>query len=132
MKRWVMIGSLALMLIPQSSLSWADDRVRGRWEGIAIGLGAVSLYNLFQHGQLSPVIPSQRSYPERRIDRYPPVICEPFGHWEIRPQWVPERKDYLWIPDHQEGRYWVKGHYEVRIYPGHYEERKVWVEGPSR
>lgn len=124
MKRWVMMGLVAVMFFTHSTVSFADDRGRGRWEGIAIGLGAVTLYNLFQHGQFSPVITPQRVY------QSPPVVCQPSGHWEIHRQWIPERREYVRIPDHYEGGYWVKGHHEVRIYPGYYEDRKVWVEGP--
>jgi hypothetical protein len=127
MKRWAIIGLAAVMLLTQTSVSFADDRVRGRWEGVAIGLGAVTLYNLFIHGQFSPVLPAERGSYERH---YPPVVYQPSGHWEIHREWIPERRDSVWIPDHYEGSYWVKGHYEVRVYPGYYKEHKAWVEGP--
>ncbi len=130
MKRWMMVGLLAVMIFTSASFTFADDRVRGRWEGIAIGLGAASLYNLFQHGQLSPVILPRRATYERPGHHYPPPVCEPSGHWEIQRQWIPERRENLWIPSHYEGGYWVPGHYEVRVYPGYYEEHRFWVEGP--
>jgi hypothetical protein len=128
MKRWVVVGLVALMLLTVSSVSFAGDRQRGRWEGFAIGLGAVTLYNLFQHGQFSPVIPPQRAY-ESHVDHHPVVIHRPAGHWEVTQEWIPETRERIWVPDHHEGGYWVKGHYEVRVYPGYYEERRVWVEG---
>lgn len=126
MKRWALMGLVALTVCALSSVSFAGDRQRGRWEGFAIGLGAVTLYNLFEHGQFSPVIPPHR--PDRTHVHHPPVVHEPSGHWEIEREWIPEQREQVWIPGHREDGYWVKGHYEVRVYPGHYVERKVWVE----
>jgi hypothetical protein len=127
MKRWVLVGLVALMILALSSISFAGDRGRGRWEGFAIGLGAVTLYNLFEHGTFSPVIPPHRGH-ERRVYYPPPVVHEPSGHWEIVQEYIPEERERVWVPGHYEDGYWVKGHHEVRVYPGHYIERKVWVE----
>ena len=129
MKRWAIIGLVAVMLLTLSSVSFAGDRARGRWEGFAMGLGAVTLYNLFQHGHFSPVIPTHRAH-ERHIYYHPPVVHKPSGHWEIRREWIPERRERVWIPGHYEDGYWVKGHYEVRVFPGYYVEHTVWVEDP--
>jgi hypothetical protein len=129
MKRRVLIGLVALMVFTLSSVSFAGDRQRGRWEGVAIGLGAVTLYNLFEHGLFSPVIPPRRPYGTHVYS--PPVVHEPSGHWEIEREWIPEERERVWIPGHYEDGYWVKGHHEVRVYPGHYVERKVWVEHQS-
>lgn len=101
--------------------------MRGRWEGFAIGLGAVTVYNLFEHGVFSPIIPPHRTY-ERHVHQHPPVVYEPSGHWEILREWIPEREERVWVSGHYENGHWVKGHHEVRIHPGYYEERKVWVE----
>ena len=132
MKRWFIVGLLvAGMLLSSVSLSFAGDRVRGRWEGVAIGLGAVTLYNLFQHGLPSPVLPPQPGYHGRPVPPSPPVVCHPAGHWEIHRVWVPERREHVWIPAHYENGYRVEGYYQVRVYPGHYEEHKVWVKGPT-
>jgi hypothetical protein len=125
MKRWAIIGLVGVMLLILSSVSFAGDRQRGRWEGVAIGLGAVTLYNLFQYGYPSPII-----LPPRGYYRPPPVVHRPRGHWEIRKEWIPERRERVWVPGHYEDGYWVKGHYEVRVYPGHYVEHRVWVEHP--
>jgi hypothetical protein len=127
MKRWGVIGLVVVMLVTLMSVSFAGDRQRGRWEGFAIGLGAVTLYNLFGHGQFSPVIPPHRVV-EKRVYHHPPWISGPSGHWEIHRQWVPENRVRVWVPGHHENGYWVKGHYEVRIYPGHYVRRKIWVK----
>lgn len=125
MKRWAIVGMVALMVLTLSSASFAGDLQRGRWEGFAIGLGAVTLYNLFEHGYFSPVIPPHRAH---RIYVYPPpVVHKPSGHWERHREWIPERRERVWISGHYEDGYWVKGHYEVRVYPGYYIERKVWV-----
>jgi hypothetical protein len=130
MKRWVIIGLLVVgMLLNSVSLSFADDRVRGRWEGVAIGLGAVTLYNLFQYGHPSPVIPPNHSYYGGPVHHAPPVVSQPAGHWEIHRAWIPERREHVWIPAHYENGYWVSGYYQVRVYPGYYEERRAWVEG---
>jgi hypothetical protein len=127
MKRWVVIGLVAVMFLSFSSVSFAGDRQRGRWEGFAIGLGAVTLYNLFGHGVFSPVVPPHRSY-ETHVYHHPPVVHEPSGHWETRQEWIPERRERVWVPGHYEDGYWVKGHYEVRVYSGYYVDRRVWVE----
>lgn len=129
MKRWALIGLVMLLALAVSSVSFAGDVQRGRWEGLAIGLGAVTLYNLFEHGTFSPVIPPYR--PHRKHVYHPPVVHEPSGHWEIHREWVPEQKERLWVPGHYEDGYWVKGHYEVHVYPGYYVDRRVWVEHQS-
>ena len=130
MKRLVIIGLAVVTLLSQSSLSFADDRVRGRWEGVAIGLGVASLFHLFAHGQPSPVIPPPRPYYERPIPYYPPVVSAPAGHWGIQRVWIPERQEAVWVPSYYLNGYLVQGHYEVRVYPGYYKDRNVWVEGP--
>ncbi|NIS60155.1 MAG: hypothetical protein GTO13_05450 [Proteobacteria bacterium] len=127
MKRRIILALVAVVLLSLSSVSFAGDRQRGRWEGVAIGLGAITLYNLFHHGYPLPVIPPHGIY-ERHISYPPPVLHRPSGHWEIRREWVPERRERIWIPGHYEDGYWVKGHYEVRIFPGYYVERELWVE----
>lgn len=132
MKRWVIIGLLvAGMLFNFVSLSFAGEQVRGRWEGVAIGLGAVTLYNLFQHGYPSPVIPPHHGHYRIPAHQPPSEVRQPAGHWEMHRFWIPERREHVWIPAHYENGYWVSGYYEVRIYPGHYEERKIWVKGPT-
>jgi hypothetical protein len=142
MKRWAVLGFVAVMLSVFSSVSYAGDRARGRWEGFAIGLGAVTVYNLFEHGIFSPVIPPQRVYEEHvyhqppvvyRTDVYHhgPVVYEPRGHWEIYREWVPKSRERVWVPRHREKGYWVRGHHQVRDYPGRYVKRRVWIErGP--
>jgi len=127
MKRWALMGLVAVMVFALSSVSFAGDRQRGRWEGIAIGLGAVTVYNLFEHGLFSPVIPPQRVHRGHGYP-YPPVVHKPSGHWEIHREWIPRRRERIRVPGHYEAGYWVRGHYEVRIHPGYYVERKVWVE----
>ena len=67
MKRWAIIGLVALVPLSLSSVSFAGDRQRGRWEGVAIGLGAVTLYNLFHHGYPLPVIPPHGTYEKHVI-----------------------------------------------------------------
>ena len=132
MKRWVIVGLLvAAMLLSPVSFSFASDRVRGRWEGVAIGLGAVTLYNLFQYGHPLPVLPPHHGYYGGPADPSPPVVYQPAGHWEIHRVWVPERREHVWVPAHYENGYWVEGYYQVRVYPGHYKEHKVWVKGPT-
>ncbi len=116
-----------MLFVALASPSFAGDRGRGRWEGFAIGLGAVTLYNLFEHGKFSPVIPPHGGY-ERHRHYHPPVVYEPSGHWEIRKEWIPERRERIWVPGHYENGYWVKEHYEVRVYPGYWEKHRVWVE----
>ena len=130
MKRWVIIGLLVIgMLLNSLSISFAGDRVRGRWEGVAIGFGAVTLYNLFQYGYPSPVIPPYHTHYGVSAYSSPPVVCQPAGHWEVRRVWISERREHVWVPAHYENGYWIEGYYQVRVYPGYYEERKVWIEG---
>jgi len=130
MKRGAIIGLIVGMLLAQSSLSFAGDRVRGRWEGVAIGLGAATLYNLFAHGRPSPVIPPPRSHYSKPVPCYPPVVQAPAGHRENQRVWIPERRETVWVSSHYINGNLVSGHYEVRIFPGYYEDRRIWVEGP--
>jgi hypothetical protein len=58
------------------------------------------------------------------------VVNKPSGHWEIHPEWIPEREEQVWVSGHYENGYWVEEHQEVRILSGYYEECKVWVEDP--
>jgi hypothetical protein len=130
MKRWVFVGLLVLgMLLNSVSYCFADDRVRGRWEGVAIGLGAVTLYNLLQYGYPSPIIPPPHSHYGAPLHHSPPVVSRPAGHWAIHRVWIPERREHVWVPAHYENGYWVSGYYQVRVSPGYYEEQKVWVAG---
>jgi len=81
MKRWVIVGLLVVgMLFNSVSFSFASDRVRGRWEGVAIGLGAVTLYNLFQYGHPSPVIPPPHSHYGVPAHQPPPPVYQPASH----------------------------------------------------
>ncbi|NIM98903.1 MAG: hypothetical protein GTO24_12725 [candidate division Zixibacteria bacterium] len=138
MKRRILVGLIGAMVLALASVSFAGDRAKGRWQGFAIGLGAVTVYNLFENGIFSPVIPPRRANVHHHrpvvyktpVYHHPPVVHEPSGHWEIHGEWIPEREEHVWVPGHYENGYWVKGHHEVRILPGYYEERKVWVEDP--
>ena len=129
MKRWASLGLVFVMVLTLTSISYGGDRQRGRWEGVAIGLGAVTLYNLFQHGYPLPIILPHKGF-RGPIYHRPPVVHRPSGHWEIHREWVPEKRERIWIPGQHEDGYWVEGHYEERVYPGYTVEHKVWVEDP--
>ena len=142
MKRGILFALVGVMSLALPSLSLAGDRARGRWEGFAIGLGAVTAYNLVEHGIFSPVIPRERAYEKevyheppvvygRHVDHHPAKVYKPSGHWEIHQEWIPKKRQRVWVPRHRENGYWVKGHYQVRVYPGHYEKRRVWVKQDS-
>jgi len=131
MKKWASIGLVFTLLLTLSTVSYAGDRQRGRWEGVAIGLGAVTLYNLFQHGYPSPIILPHHGYP-RPIYHRPPAVHRPSGHWEIHREWIPERRERVWIPGHYEDGYWVEGHNEERVYPGCFtSENRLHKEVPN-
>jgi hypothetical protein len=88
------------------------------------------------------VVPPYR--PHRGYDvhvHHPPVVHEyhpprarrPSGHWEIYREWVPRRRERVWVPGYWEYGHRVRGHHEVRVSRGHYMKRKVWVDhGPRR
>src|SRR3972149_1888736 len=49
----------------------------GHWEGLAIGLGAVSLYNLFSYGMFAPVVPPYTYGPPAAVYAPPVVYQQP-------------------------------------------------------
>jgi len=126
MKR-MLVMLLALCL----ALSWvvpaqAGAKAVGRWEGLAIGLGAVSLYNLFSYGAFTPVVPPYAA--PAMVYQAPPVIyqvppvvyeqppmgCPPPAYYDEGPPGYgyggPER---VWVPGHWERHHrWTPGHWE--------------------
>lgn len=101
---------------------------RGRWEGLAIGLGAVSLYNLFSYGMFAPVVPPYTYGPPAAVYappvvyqqpavvyQAPTVVCPPPAYYGCPPpvpvqDYGPER---VWAPGYwQEQHRWVPGHWD--------------------
>lgn len=121
--------------------AWAGQKQRYRWEGVAIGLGAVILGNAIFNNRnyesslsthyYSPPPPRQHRHwnTERVQDRYSPPPPRRHGHFEIRRVRVRPSYERVWNQGHynRRGR-WVRGHW-TRIVrePGHSFEKRVWV-----
>jgi hypothetical protein len=136
MKRWVIVGLVAAgMLLNLAQSSFAEDRSRGSSEGSLMGPKTPSEYYIFQHGQLPPVLssPKDSSGGTNQPFQYSqPAAPSQAGHWGVRRAWVPEQRQEVWVYGHFENGTWVNGHSEVQVYPGYYEERRVWIDGSGR
>jgi hypothetical protein len=89
---------------------------RGRWEGLALGLGAVSLYNLFSYGTFAPVVPP-RYGPAPGVIYAPPVVYQSPPVVYGAPTVVcppPDDYDDDECCEHRPERAWVPGHWEWR------------------
>jgi hypothetical protein len=135
MKRWVLIGWVAAgILFDTVPRSFAEDRSRENSGQSLMGPKTPSEYYIFQHGQPPPVQPSSKGSSggmEQPFQYSQPAAPAQAGHWGVRRAWVPERRQEVWVWGHFENGTWVNGHSEVLVYPGYYEERKVWVRGPA-
>jgi hypothetical protein len=114
---------LAVVFISFFALNSAEagSRHHDMWNGAGIALGALTL------GAIASQFFTHPSPPP------PPAYAYIPGHWETTREWVPGTWTRIWVPGYYDrwGRS-VRGHYEVRQIPGHYVERRVWVEGYYR
>jgi len=98
------------------------------WKGAGIALGAVTL------GAMAYQLFTQPSQPPQEV-YYPPPPPREYvpGHWEITRERVPGTWERVWVPGYHDrwGRR-VGGHYQERQTPGHYVERRLWIEGCYR
>ncbi len=107
-----------------TSSAWAGEKHRYRWEGIAIGVGAVmlghALFNQYHPRDLHPA----------PVHIHPPPPPPRFhGHWEMRRVWIPPAYERVWNPGHynHKGR-WVPGRWiEVVKEPGYWSKKREWV-----
>jgi hypothetical protein len=129
--------ALAAALVAASVMpAEASAKARGRWEGLAIGLGAVSLYNLFSYGTFSPVVPPGGAYGAYSqaptvvyqqptvVYQQPAVVYQQapvvYGPPSNRPVYEEYEDDCrgpetVWVPGHwRTRRHWVPGHWEYR------------------
>jgi hypothetical protein len=141
MKRWFIFGIAAAgMLLNLAPISFAEDRSRGSSEGSLMGPKTPTDYYIFQHGQVPPVLPSSKDSSggtNQQPSQYSQPDSQPAappqtGHWGVRRTWIPEQQQEVWIYGHFENGTWVNGHSEVRVYPGYFEERRVWINGSAR
>lgn len=120
MKRLLVIV-LALALVAGSVVpAAASAKAVGRWEGLAIGLGAVSLYNLFSYGAFTPVVPPSYTYAPTvaypptvvyapPVVYQPPVICVPPAYYGYPPVYgYPPPQ--VWVPGYRSPRSWGHGY----------------------
>ena len=107
-----------------TSSAWAGEKHRYRWEGIAIGVGAVMLgHALFNQHR------SRDLYPAPGHIHRPPPHSRFYGHWEVRRAWIPPAYERVWNPGHynHKGR-WVPGRWiEVVKEPGYWSKKREWV-----
>jgi hypothetical protein len=133
MKRWFIMGLFAagmiLCLVPRS---FAEDRPRGSSEGSLMGPKTPSEYYIYQHGQLPPILPPGKGASgvgNQPLNDSQSAAPASLGHWGVRRVWVPEQRQEVWVWGHFENGSWVNGHSEVLVYPGYFEERRVWING---
>jgi len=110
--------------------AWAGNVQRNRWEGVAIGVGAVVLgkvlWDQYTHPRPEPAVVYPEPQRRRPRNHYRP---RPSGHWEIRRVWVPMKHKKVWNPGHygRRGR-WVPGKWiKIKKKDGHWKEERVWV-----
>jgi len=123
-KTFALIVLAALFTLSLTSTpALAGDLQRGRWQGVAIGLGVAALgHAILNHHVAVEAHPA----PVYTYRHRPPVVR---GHWEVRREWVPPERERVWNPGHynRRGR-WVPGHWtEIVTQPGYWREDKVWV-----
>ncbi len=119
---------------------WAGNVQRNRWEGVAIGAGAVILGKVLldhlQHPGYDNRVyhhqPPPPKYKRHKLHRpkhkyYPRARRS--GHWEIRKVWVPPVYKEIWNPAHYGRRgHWVRGKWiEIEKRPGYWKKERVWV-----
>ncbi len=126
----------SMIMIPSAH---AGNVQRNRWEGVAIGLGAVILGSaLFKSQQLSneqsfyrhmPYYDNGPSRHQKRKHRYHHRHDQLRGHWEMRKEWVPPTYRRVWNPGHynRHGK-WVSGDWiKIEEAPGYWTKTRVWV-----
>ena len=133
MKRWLVMGiNVTGMIFALVSRAFAEDRRQGTSVGSLMGPKTPDEYYIYQHGQFPPVLPPAEGVSGATNrpfhDSLSAAPASP-GHWDLRRVWVPERRQEVWTWGHFENGYWVNGHSEILVYPGYYEERRVWVGG---
>ena len=149
MKRRLIVGLLAAgMSLSSSAPSFSSDRSRGSLTGPTMGPRTAAEFYMYQHGQpppvqttgregisgtpllgSRPVSPPANGHSQTPMHPSTPNFSQPGGHWESTWVWVPERRQEVWIWGHFENGYWVNGHYGFIVYPGYYQEQRVWVGG---
>ena len=109
---------------PISSV-WAGNVQRNRWEGVAIGVGAVVLGKmLWAHHR-----DWYHSYWEKAPKYYTPAPSKLYDRWEMRKIWVPPTYKKVWRSGHYNyfGQ-WIPGKWITTItVPGHWDFKRVWV-----
>lgn len=116
----------------------AGNVQRHRWEGIAIGLGAVILGSVLSKShQLSNAqsfdwhTPDYDNGPSRHYKRrHHHHRDDPLrGHWEMREEWLPPTYKRVWNPGHysRHGK-WLAGDWiKIEEAPGYWTKTRVWV-----
>jgi len=149
MKR-LLVLMLAVALVAASSLPvHASPKAVGRWQGVAIGLGAVSLYNLFNYGAFTPVVPPRYAVPAPAVVySAPPVIYQaPIVYQAPMVYQAPACPPPAYYDDrcgdsHGDDGYYSDRYGDSRCYnnrnvcapervwaPGYWQERHRWVPG---
>ena len=128
----VLIGTLAVSLLPSTALAGDPHAVRNRWTGVAIGAAVATLGGLL----LSPLWigpPAVAYTPPPVVYSRPPVVYYQTGvpgHYENR--WVPAtERQRVWVEGHFQNGWWVPGHWQEQVRNGGNWTR-VWVEGHYR
>ncbi|MBI4573543.1 MAG: hypothetical protein HY713_09725 [candidate division NC10 bacterium] len=133
----LLIGALAVSLLPSTALAGDPHAVRNRWTGVAIGAAVATLGGLLLSPLWAPppvVAAPPVAHTRPRVVYAPPPVVDyrtwiP-SHYEDR--WVPvTERQRVWVDGHHENGWWVPGHWQEQVRNGGYWTR-VWVEGYYR
>lgn len=118
---------VSLLTVP----AWAGSKQRHRWEGIAVGIGAVLLGTALLNSHKNIAAEETASY-HVPMSHCAPRYCPPRpprAHWEIRRIWVPPTFKRVWNPAHyNHRREWIPGEWiKIIDEPGHWTEERVRV-----
>lgn len=129
---------LLVIVIPLTVITnpvLAGSKQSHRWEGVAIGIGAVLLGSAIYHSHKIPVYHKHRSAPVKRHYRLHPGpryrTGKHFnrGRWHIVREWIPPVYEKAWNPGHYNRHgVWVEGQWiMIEIEPGYHVEKRVWL-----
>ena len=121
----IALVSAGILLTFLTVPAWAGSPQQHRWEGVAIGIGAVVVGSAILHSLNHP------GYQPQPVYHRPSPPRSPYhrGSWQKQRVWVEPTYKKIWNPGHynRRGR-WVRGHWiRIENRPGYWKEQRVWI-----